>query len=48
MRRAERTAERRPNVVAEQIARVETAVQAGVAAGEKLAATAKGRVAASR
>jgi len=46
VRRAERTAERRPNVVADQIARVETVVQAGVAAGERLAVTAKERVAA--
>ena len=46
VRRAERTAERRPNVVADQITRVETVVQAGVAAGERLAVTAKERVAA--
>jgi hypothetical protein len=43
-RRAERTAERRPNIVARRIARVETVLQAGVAAGERLAATAKERV----
>jgi hypothetical protein len=40
----EREADRRPNVVAEQVARVEYAVQAFGAAGEKLATTAKERV----
>ena len=40
----EREADRRPNVVAEQVARVENAVQAVGAAGEKLATTAKERV----
>ena len=34
------------NVVAGQVARVETVVQAGVAAGERLASTARERVAA--
>ena len=40
----ERDAERRHNVVADQVGRVETVVQAGVAAGERLAGTAKDRV----
>ena len=40
----ERDAERRRNVVADQVGRVETVVQAGVAAGERLAGTAKDRV----
>jgi hypothetical protein len=42
----EREAERRNNLVAEQVARVETVVQAGVTAGERLASSAKERVAA--
>jgi hypothetical protein len=40
----EREADRRPNVVADQVARVETAVQAGVTAGERFATTARERV----
>jgi hypothetical protein len=40
----EREAERRRNVVAEQVARVETVVQAGVTAGERIASTARERV----
>jgi hypothetical protein len=41
----EREADSRRNVVAGQVARVETVVQAGVAAGERIAATARERVA---
>ena len=41
----EREADGRSNVVAGQVARVETVVQAGVAAGERLATTARERVA---
>jgi hypothetical protein len=40
----ERDAERRRNVVGDQVGRVETVVQAGVAAGERIATTAKERV----
>ena len=40
----ERDAERRRNPVAGQVARVETVVHAGVAAGERLASTARERV----
>jgi hypothetical protein len=42
--RVQREAERRRNVVAEQVARVETVVQAVGVAGERIAATAKDRV----
>ncbi len=42
----EREADGRRNLVSEQVARVETVVQAGVTAGERLATTAKERVAA--
>jgi hypothetical protein len=41
----ERDAEGRRNIVAGQVARVETVVQAGVAAGERIATTARERVA---
>jgi hypothetical protein len=41
----ERDAEGRRNVVAGRVARVETVVQAGVAAGERIATTARDRVA---
>lgn len=40
----ERDAERRRNLVAEQVARVETVMQASVTAGERLASSAKERV----
>ena len=43
---AEREADRRRNVVADQVARVETAVQAGVTASERIANGARERVAA--
>jgi hypothetical protein len=42
----EREADARRNVVADQVARVETVVQAGVTVGERIASTAKDRVAA--
>jgi hypothetical protein len=40
----EREADSRPNVVADQVARVETVLQAGVTAGERVATTARERV----